>query len=474
MTNRFLITAIAALLMLSAETTNGQVMKGSTADMMSQATKGKSDAELGLDFYQSIVSALAQGEPLGMPAYHVLYAISDEKIVKFLEEEAKKLSDYLANDGKGAKPALRAYPFHSAAQKPAMLTNFNHSELAVLSVTAENVRVRTAPCTVEPSKTVGRLDNGGIIVVEKATFNEEAMSWYRIIGMVNKETGVVTDVKSYRYVSADFVEPYSGAHAPNDLFKQISTMPYGVGYGVIDHSPQAQLKMAEQKAVRWCFSPGDITAVYTQPSATSQIKGYLKDENFWSPDDLITVDTRPGWLFVMDLSTFGKSGWIEEGKIKVAEFYEYDCRETAYLFILNIGANVQEMISRWGGEVTERTVSTYSVDFDDEPYPFVSIKTLITGNGFKLNYEDHRNLGVELTRKGAGIGGIFIGETWCNKAYIEKTFKHLGIEIKKSGDEEYCVMHGGPDGWKFSILVDFDKQGSVSKLSFSCEDVMLN
>ena len=358
------------------------------------------------------------------------------------------------------------------------------TELAALSVKAENVRVRTEPCVEAPSQTVGRLDMGDIIIVEKTPFKGEEMSWYRIIGMVDKVTGVVTDVleaipqaSSRPYVSANFVEPYSGAHNTNDLLDRILTMPYGIGYGVIDRSPEVQRKMAEQKAVKWCFSPNEDILVYSQPSTASEVKGYFKNDHDWSPYDLVTVESRPGWLFVVDMAIHGPSGWVQADKLKIAESDDQpDRRETAFLFILNLGANIQEIINRWGAvKIPERTVELYSVDFDGEPHPFVSAKTLINGDGFELEYENHGNLSVTLTRKGAGLGGIFVGETWCNKAYIENTFGHLGIhKVTTNEGNEHWSMDGGPDGWQFNITVYFDLQGSVSQLRFSCSDVMLN
>ena len=359
-------------------------------------------------------------------------------------------------------------------------------QLTVLSVRAENVRVRSLPYVEEPSKqlleaskTVGRLDRGDIIVAEKIPFKGEGMSWYRIIGKVDRETGVVTDVLeafpqafSHPYVSADFVEPYNETH---NFFTRTSNMPYFIGYSAIDHAIETQRTMTEQKTLKWCFPPEIDIPVYAKPSTSSEINGYYLKKHTWPYYEIIITDSLPGWVFVMDLATRGKSGWVQSEKLTIENTYNRIGYETAYLFILNIGANIREIVNRRGGKVAERTVEVGSAVFDDELYYMVSTNTLITADGFELSYEDHRNLLVTLTRKGNGLGGIAIGETWCNKAYIENAFGHLSIhKTNTSEGVELWSMDGGTDGWQFHIFVRFDKQETVSELRFSCGDVLLN
>ena len=57
-------------------------------------------------------------------------------------------------------------------------------------------------------------------------------------------------------------------------------------------------------------------------------------------------------------------------------------------------------------------------------------------DGLEVRYENYRNFGFTLTRKGAGIGGIVVGVSWCNKAYIEKTFcKPLSLQSQRKLDD---------------------------------------
>jgi hypothetical protein len=114
--------------------------------------------------------------------------------------------------------------------------------------------------------------------------------------------------------------------------------------------------------------------------------------------------------------------------------------------------------------------------WDGEELYRIVAKTEVTAEGFQLTYEDQWwNKSVTLTRQGAGLGGIFIGESWCNKAYIEKNFSHLDTyKGTQDNGAEYWILEAGTDGWSFSIQLEFDKEGKVSELRFHCNEHMMN
>ena len=156
--------------------------------------------------------------------------------------------------------------------------------------------------------------------------------------------------------------------------------------------------MATQQLLRWCYIPDEKTPVYSQPTTDSGIKDFLISA-YSNIHYLVTMDSRPGWLFVVDLILRSQSGGVQSDKLTVAEPDEHDRRETGYLFVLHLGANIQEIISRWSGvKIAARTVTVSSVNYDgDETWNSVTVNTLMTGEGFELNYEDHRNFSIMLT-----------------------------------------------------------------------------
>jgi hypothetical protein len=85
-----------------------------------------------------------------------------------------------------------------------------------------------------------------------------------------------------------------------------------------------------------------------------------------------------------------------------------------------------------------------------------------------------RNIDVTITRRGAGLGGIFVSEEWCNKEYIEKTFGQMEID-KRTIDNgmERWTFGGGTDGWVFHVFLEFNPKGQVSEFQFHCTDVRL-
>lgn len=361
------------------------------------------------------------------------------------------------------------------------------SGLVVLSVVGDGVRVRHEPHLRD--NILAGLDSGAILVAEKWPILDENMSWYRIVGLVGKESGRVTgalqafpNAHAYPYVSAAFVKPYIGEFSNGDISKQIMATPYGAGYSAVDFSCEVQRKMAEQRTLRWVFAPneGGNIPVYAQPSAASEIQGHYSEKN----DHLVVVDnSRSGWLFVVDLSAGAPSGWVESHLLEVADRKEGggDGRESGYQVALNLGANVAEILRRWGPEtVVERRVEKNVYTFNggteyEEKMLAVSVQTRISAEGFTLTYTDYNNFDFILIRPGAGLGGIFVGEDWCDKEYIQRVFGNISpLEFIPDKGIERCTIQGGPDGWQFLIILEFNSQGQISKFSYRCWDVVLN
>ncbi|GBU23215.1 hypothetical protein R80B4_03131 [Fibrobacteres bacterium R8-0-B4] len=131
--------------------------------------------------------------------------------------------------------------------------------------------------------------------------------------------------------------------------------------------------------------------------------------------------------------------------------------DVGYFVLEDLGANMQEIVQRWG------------------PYKNLEDKH-VSFDGLEVWYQDAWDNSFILTRKGAGMGSIFVGVNWCNKDYIEKVFGKV-IRIEKSEDdgvERWSLDNAPPDGWYFSINLTFDKNGLVREFSFQGESVNLD
>jgi hypothetical protein len=282
------------------------------------------------------------------------------------------------------------------------------------------------------------------------------MPWYRVVGLPDTDSGDLADVlqafpetPSYPYVSASLLQPYGGGYSERDLPERITALPYGMGYSALDSSPEVQRAMAEQRTLKHLAPPGGTFPVYSQPSASSPIKGhYSEREDSWH-NVLVAVDFRPGWLLVVDLKNHGPSGWVESGRLRVFEpddgqSWHFDVGE---LVALNLGANVREIMRRWGpGTVVERFTGT---DWEEDRVGSNTVAVLAF-EGFRVEYNNYSNFSFTLTRPGAGLGGIFVGVDWCDKEYIDRVFgKILSKQVftGEGGIESWRMMEGMGSGW---------------------------
>lgn len=365
---------------------------------------------------------------------------------------------------------------YSALAAPAAASFSREDSLVVLSVTEDKVRMRSGPHV--DSETVGRFDSGTILIAEKWPVKSRDMEWYRILCLADKDSGNVSDVLHvfpnlfhHPYVNTAFVQPYSGTLAVRGILEQIAITPYGEGYSGVDVSPEGQRKMAEQSPPQFVSLLPRKTPVYSQPSATSAIKGYYIEKNNEWFYNLVAVDSQPGWLLVVDLEAHGPSGWMREDDLA-----QYGQGDRSYHFevgeqiSLNLGANIGEIMRRWGpGKILERFTEE---EWDEESLGRNSLAELAF-EGLTVSYNNYRNYSFTLTRSRAGMGGIFVGVDWCDKAYIEHVFGKIqskDVFTDEDGAEVWRLSEGLGSGWEFEIALTFDAKGLVSKFTFACRD----
>lgn len=337
----------------------------------------------------------------------------------------------------------------------------------VIEVAKDNVRLRSSP-SVE-GEIVAELPAGTLLLAETWSIQDAAgkMSWFAVADVLNDAGESIRAEVTGNFWSPWFV---SASHAERTK-REIPPSAYVQGYGAVDSSPETQRRMAENRSVK-IIMPAEGTGdqhipVYAEPATSSA--GINIGLTGWkcSQSGLIGVDgVKPGWMFLVDLAGQLSSGWVES-KHMSPQVYPYG-NEAAYLAGLTLGANVPEIMRRWGPARVKRTV--------EERWDGFHANTELTFEGLEVVYTDYRNFAFHLTRRGAGIGGIFIGADWCDKDYIEKIFGgQFTIEKqKRDGGTEGWSFIGGPDGWNFSFALIFDAKGLVREFAFTCTDVNLS
>lgn len=322
---------------------------------------------------------------------------------------------------------------------------------------------------------------------------EEHSQWYRLVAVLDAQGEVrslaASGVKGLgpwftAYVEAtqaqpvDFGAVLDGRTLPDRAGVQagMARLAYGMGYAGVDTSMAAQRRMAEERSLKMAFFVSEfkdvLPTLFTGPTGNASRPWPMACEELGNQGEWIVTRYQPGPArsLAVDM-THGGTAWLapQEKDIKV----EIDTTDgapwlQAWQFALALGANVDEILRRFGGTVTERTAQPGKWRIDTV--------TGIQADGVSVTYTNYRNLRVSLSRAGAGLGGVFIGTDWCNQQWIERTFSH-GAEVEKGTTptgEQHWVITGGIDGWNYTLELTFDDRGLVRQVDYACEDVDLS
>ena len=182
-------------------------------------------------------------------------------------------------------------------------------------------------------------------------------------------------------------------------------------------------------------------------------------ENVWDKAEWFFADTSvPGWVQLESRDGFAPSGWVQSDKLDMAFG---DVKNLGRQFILNLGANVPDIIRQWGPAVAVND--------------FVEIEngyTRLAFDGLAVEYNNYAELTARLTRKGAGIGGIFIDTEGYDKEYIKSIYGDI-LEIETGSWGEHWSVNGSWDGWWYKARLAFNDRGLVNEIHFMCDRVNL-
>ena len=346
-----------------------------------------------------------------------------------------------------------------------------------LTIKGENVNLRPEPQA--GGAIVAKVNAGNVFIAEKWPITDKSGSdWYRMVFRLDAKSGGIVPfwgVFSYydaeleanvsprvAFVSARFVD--ATPLASGDM-KQIMETPEGEGFSGLDISPKNQRRMALDKGGVYCvsdlFPEGSKIkeyAVYRASSTkTGQKKYPITEENEYLGTMFVTDKSTPGLLQIIGSNSRYSSGWIKANP----KVWQNEGFSLAEFMSLSLGANVPEIMRKWGpGKIVSRSINLTKMSFD----------------GMEIAFNDDRNFKFTLSRKGTGLGGIFIGESWCDKDYLKRMFAHVSpeqIQVGKQGGAEQWTLNLGRDGWIYSYEILFGADGLVKELRFECQDVFL-
>ena len=351
--------------------------------------------------------------------------------------------------------------------------------IVLLTITGEGVRVRrNTAIEADPWYTIGSFPAGTMVLAEQWPVRnwQNDHLWYKLVAVV--EAPSLRVVPIFQAISADWFSPLpfisdrfvtvtpwaECGFDKKDVLAQLARTPYGQGYAAIDNSREGQKKLVEGKSLANWLAIGDskkTIPMYKGPSEDSGlVEDFLLSSHAIANVGMQAVDTSvPGWVRMESIYGMAPSGWARQ-ELAMGEYNEAKCAGRQFIF--NIGANVPDIIRRWGPlEAINES--------DGEQHGY----TEMAFDGMNVKYQDHRNMKAELTRKGAGIGGIFIGVAGYDKAYVKSIYGEIIEEESGLWGKSFKVA-GHWDGWWYSAALEFDAKGLVSKIDFTCQDIDLS
>ena len=363
-----------------------------------------------------------------------------------------------------------------------------------LAINGTNVNLRPKPQA--KGAVIAKVNTGDVFIAEKwpVTSVEDGSKWYKIVLWPDPKSGEIVSVpfvKTFSYYDEDrgdtvspvnaYVSAQFATESPLAVgdMEQIMETPDGEGFSALDMSPENQRRMALDKGGVFyinsdLFPDGSNRkeyAIYREPSSKSGKKKYpLTEENRYKGELYVADKSVQGWLRIITDRTPVSSGWIETK----SEVWQAEDFSLGIFMTLCLGANVPDIVRRWGpGVIVSRDNSVLGEFW----WHGVENITKMSFDGLDVSFTDARNFEFTLTRRGAGMGGIFIGEDWCGKDYLKRVFAHFSPEAiqadKREDGAEQWRLNLGRDGWFYSYEIAFGADGLVSELRFDCRDANL-
>jgi len=300
-----------------------------------------------------------------------------------------------------------------------------------LAIKGTNVNLRPGPRVA--GSVVAQTNTGVVFIAEKwpIVLTDDDSLWYKIVLAADAKTDEISMLSEWNsrflnnvaYVRADFaaVSPL----ARGDMEKIMAT-PVGIGYSFDIDPHSGEFELITENNFRFfaayeCSILGD-TDIYDE--------NFINDEDakvigrYKSGDRVRLLGTNSDETIykVMDptfkrLPGYIDADMVDQNRSPVDEYFNFSAHKS--FCELYIGANIGEIVRKWGATEIERKM----VDvFDQGDYELLtSINTpgmsaYITELPGTLVYV----MNFTTDRQGAGVGGIYVGIDWCDKDWVRK------------------------------------------------------
>jgi hypothetical protein len=347
-----------------------------------------------------------------------------------------------------------------------------------LAIKGSKVNLRPQPRAV--GNVIAQVNTGDVFIAEKWPITvhgdkSDQSKWYKIVLAVNAKTNKISTLSEWdsrfelnvAFVRADYavVSPLAKGE-----MEKISATPVGIGYSFNIDPQWGEFSVITEDNFKFFASTYYVkknTDIYDKhpfnEKGAKVIDRYKTEERVLltgrdSDGDVYTAmdptfRRLPG--FVKANSVKREGGESGEDRLNILAFNEF--------YKLYIGANIGEIVRKWGDFKINRSTLLLH---DNQCYAIISsLEAKEIKISFLETFPDVKGP-IDLTvyvqycyieRKGAGIGGIYIGVDRCNKDWVKKLLGQPDA-IKNEKDGESW-------SWDFEfhgVRVDFGKNGLVS------------
>jgi hypothetical protein len=339
------------------------------------------------------------------------------------------------------------------------------ANLTRVVVVGNKVNVRSGPGT--NSKVLAQANAGDMFIVE--TDGKDDPEWYAIR---RSERG--PSVNGVAYIAARYtLNPLISLSGENVIAAATGLSIDRILSEAFELSTDPQDK-AQAAAVLvglpW-DSQSESRVIYEAPNEKSKV--------LWEqPADELTARTVIGWDEGgpwggwLKVRPFGENvtGWVRSEQVEISGRTGNVNHNFTYNFFARAGASfnsVDEVVKKWG-KPTSRTSEKYRL-FD----ALDMVRTVLEYPDMRITMEKNETedgpegaSSYSFSRQGAGIGGFFIGEKWCDRAYIESA---LGkpVEVRKDDDGQTVLSYEPEDEHFWSLYFTLDGEGLIRTIEYN-------
>ena len=349
-----------------------------------------------------------------------------------------------------------------------------------LAIKGTNVNLRPQPRAAGAA--IAQMNTGDVFVAEKnpIVLADDKTEWYKIVLAVDAKTDKISILSNWdsrfaynvAFIRADFavVSPLEKGDA-----EKILSTPVGAGYSFNVEPHWGEFSAITENNFRlfsyWCEISEDTEIFDQNPNYDEDAAEVIGRYKSGDAVRLLGRDSEETYYVVMDPTFRQPVGYVYWEAIKKErdepegrlDFNAFNALCQRY-----VGANIGEIVRKWGDFKVERRAESYldmyhifssasTPDmqlkfFEHLPQPYGQTPLLAIAYLQELYF----------SRKGEGMGGIYIGVDWCGKDWVKNLLGEPDVMDEGDAVSEYWAWRSEfadvvvrfEDGMVLSVMLE--------------------